>query len=103
MMGFARAQPILQAMTGSTNTTRALLLDRPDERPQDAERVLELGVAVAPEHVGGRHERAAAPLDGALIPGIDILYRQRDVEPGGLLQRVAVLRIGVAHHHRAAV
>jgi len=49
-----------------------ITFDRPIDRPDDAEWIFELAVAVAPEHVGGRHDRSAAGLDGAVVPGIDV-------------------------------
>src|SRR5258708_3355061 len=53
---------------------------RPDERPDHAKGLFARGVAVAPEQVGGRHAAAAAGIDGALPPGVDVLDRQRQAE-----------------------
>jgi hypothetical protein len=39
-----------------------------------AERVLQLAVAVAPEHVGDRHQDRRAGLDGLFEAGVDVLH-----------------------------
>src|ERR1700742_2682432 len=57
--------------------------DWPINRPNDAELVLELAVAVAPEHVLYRHDRGHARLDGAVEPEIGIVHLQHQAERGG--------------------
>src|ERR1700722_13201121 len=74
----------------STGPRSGLLLDRAVNCPKDAERVLELAVAVAPEHISGRHDRGTTGVNRSLVPGIDIRHRQGHVEGRRLLPGMAV-------------
>src|SRR5690348_125210 len=52
----------------------ALAFLRAYERPSDAERVLGLGVTVAPEHIGRRHQGRATRIHCPLPPAIHVLH-----------------------------
>src|SRR4051812_11817135 len=64
-------------------------LFRPDKGPGHAERILALGIAVAPEHVLGLHVAGAAGIHRPLPPGIHVRNRQHQGESRRLFQAVA--------------
>src|SRR5262249_52573996 len=80
-------------------------LHRRVHRPVHTERVAERAPAVAPEHYLQRHLDFEARVDCAFPPRVDVLPLEDELHriARRLLQRMAVIRISVAEHQRAAV
>src|ERR1044071_9228122 len=81
----------------------ALTLFWPNECPQDTERVLGLGVTVAPEHVLGLHGGGATGVDGALPPAVHVFHRQHQRKAGERNKGMAAFGKGVAQHHGGTI
>src|SRR4051812_22105830 len=69
-----------------------------DECPGHAERILALGIAVAPEHIRRWHVAVAAGIHSALPPTVHIRHRQVQAKARGRHVGTAMFGIGIAEH-----
>src|SRR5690606_20968910 len=83
------------AGSAKTSVTKSGLLYRRVHRPEHAERIAKLAVAIAPEHRLDRHDNLHARIDRTRPPGVDVVHDELHREALRLFPGMAVVRIGI--------